>query len=208
MESQGAADQPNQGAPALDWQGAGLATFIDYLLRWDRKRFDQIQGTLKTLVPGFEEIRVATPAPERRSLWLSIEGGLQIPGQRLSTGVRMLLFFVALAHHPTPPDVVLVEEPENGVHPKRLKDIVDLLRSLSLGKLSGKAVQTIMTTHSPYLLDQVAPADDQVIVFKREADGSRSATAVDTTRLKAFLDEFMLGEVWFNQGEEGLLASR
>jgi hypothetical protein len=30
---------------------------------------------------------------------------------------------------------------------------------------------------------------------------------VDEKHLKVFLEEFMLGEVWFNQGEEGLLAS-
>ncbi|HLA79084.1 MAG TPA: AAA family ATPase [Vicinamibacteria bacterium] len=71
----------------------------------------------------------------------TIESGFEIPGERLSTGVRLLFFFVALAHHPSPPDVVLIEEPENGVHPRRLADIVALLRRLTTGELSGKAVQ-------------------------------------------------------------------
>ena len=34
------------------------------------------------------------------------------------------------------------------------------------------------------------------------------AEPADTERLKVFLDEFMLGEVWYNQGEEGLVAKR
>jgi predicted ATPase len=84
---------------------------------------------------------------------------------------------------------------------------VDLLRSMTEGRLSGREVQVIMTTHSPYLLDHVQLPRDQVIVFRRGTDGSRTATAVDESRLKAFLDEFMLGEVWFNHGEEGLLAA-
>ena len=117
----------------------------------------------------------------------------------------MLFFFVALAHHPNPPDVALIEEPENGVHPKRLKDIVELFRSLTEGRLSGRQVQILMTTHSPYLLDHIKPPEDQVIVFRGESDGRRSAHEADEKRLKAFLDEFMLGEVWFNQGEEGLV---
>jgi hypothetical protein len=41
--------------------------------------------------------------------------------------------------------------------------------------------------------------------FKRNDDGSRTAEPVDTERLKDFLSEFMLGEVWYNQGEEGLV---
>jgi predicted ATPase len=204
MESSGIADR--KGAPQLHVTGSNLSAFLDYLLRKDRRRFDQIQDALRDRVPGFEEIRIGTPSPESRSVSVSIEAGFEIPGRLLSTGVRMLFFFVALAHHPQPPDVVLIEEPETGVHLKRLKDIVGLLRSLTTGKLGGKAVQVFITTHSPYLLDHITPPEDQVIVFRRLENGRRTAQEADPQRLKAFLDEFMLGEVWFNQGEEGLVT--
>jgi len=207
MESAGVADERGRGAPWLETSGRNLAAFLDYLLRKDRKRFDHIQGALRDLVPGFQEISISTPAPDTRAISLKIEDGFEIPGHRLSTGVRMLFFFVALAYHPNPPQVALIEEPENGVHPKRLKDIVRLLRSLTTGQLSGHHVQVILSTHSPYLLDHIGLPDDQVIVFQRESDGRRTAHEVDAEHLRAFLDEFMLGEVWFNQGEEGLLTS-
>ncbi len=207
MDSQGVAEAPQQVAPPLALNGGNLAAFLDYLLRKDRKRFDQIQAEIRRLAPGFEDVRIWTPSPERRAVSVSIEGGFEIAGQRLSTGVRMLFFFVALAYHPNPPELVLIEEPENGVHPRRLKNIVDLLHSLAQGDLSGQPVQVVLSTHSPYLLDQVRLPQDQVIVFRREPDGSRTASEADQARLKAFLDDFMLGEVWFNQGEEGLLAS-
>jgi len=207
MESKGVADESQKGAPLLDTTGQNLAAFIDYLLRREYRRFAQIQDSLRQLVPGFEEIRISHPSPPQRAILLSIEKGLEIPGSSLSTGVRMLLFFVALAHHPSPPDVALIEEPENGVHPKRLKDIVELLRRLTKGELGGKPVQVILATHSPYLLDQVRLPEDQVVVFAREQDGRRTAREADQARLKTFLDEFMLGEVWFNQGEEGLVRT-
>jgi predicted ATPase len=205
MESTGLADQ--KGAPQLAMNGQNLAAFLDYLLRKDRQRFDQIQQTLRPLVPGFEEIHISTPAPEKRSVSFLIEGQFEIPGDGLSTGVRILLFFTALAYHPNPPQVALIEEPETGVHPQRLKDIVELLRSLTAGRLGGRKVQVILTTHSPYLLDHVHLPEDQVIVFRREPDGHRSAMEADESRLKEFLDEFLLGEVWFNRGEEGLLKA-
>lgn len=207
MDSAGVAEDPRKGAPQLKVDGANLAAFLDYLLRRDRKRFDQIQRALRDLIPGFDEIGISTPSPDTRAISLRIEDGFEIPGHRLSTGVRMLFFFVALAHHPDPPQVALIEEPENGVHPRRLKDIVALLRQMTSGELSDQPVQVILSTHSPYLLDNIHVPDDQVIVFHRESDGRRSASAVDEKHLKVFLDEFMLGEVWFNQGEEGLLAS-
>ncbi len=207
MDSAGVAEEPRKGAPQLKVDGANLAAFLDYLLRRDRKRFDQIQRALRDLIPGFDEIGISTPSPDTRAISLRIEDGFEIPGHRLSTGVRMLFFFVALAHHPNPPQVALIEEPENGVHPRRLKDIVALLRQMTSGEFSGQPVQVILSTHSPYLLDNIHVPDDQVIVFHRESDGRRSASAVDEKHLKVFLDEFMLGEVWFNQGEEGLLAS-
>jgi predicted ATPase len=205
MESTGIADRT--GAPQLAMNGQNLAAYLDYLLRKDRQRFDQIQQTLRPLVPGFEEIRISTPAPETRSVSFLIEGQFEIPGEGLSTGVRILLFFTALAYHPNPPQVALIEEPETGVHPQRLKDIVELLRSLTAGRLGGREVQVILTTHSPYLLDHVRLPEDQVIVFRRERDGRRSATEADENRLKEFLNEFLLGEVWFNRGEEGLLKA-
>ncbi len=48
-----------------------------------------------------------------------------------------------------------------------------------------------------------------MLVFRRnEIDGSRTAEPVDLERVRNFLDEFMLGEVWFNQEESGLVAKR
>jgi predicted ATPase len=207
MESAGVAEEPRKGAPQLAVDGSNMAAFLDYLLRKERRRFDQVQGTLRSLVPGFDEIAISTPSPDRRAISLKVEDGFEIAGNRLSTGVRMLFFFVALAYHPNPPKVALIEEPENGVHPKRLKDIVALLRELTTGKLSSHKVQVVLSTHSPYLLDHIHIPEDQVLVFHRHSDGRRTARPVDEEHLKAFLDEFMLGEVWFNQGEEGLLAS-
>lgn len=208
MESAGLVDSPQP--PALDLEGSRLAGVLDYFLRRDRRRFDAVVGSLASLLPGFEDLRIETPKAEVRRITALIDGGFEIEGARLSTGVRLCFFFVVLAHHPTPPEVVLLEEPESGVHPGRLGEIMKLLRGLTTGALGAPPVQVILTTHSPYLLDQVRlrPTEspqDQVLIFRREADGSRSVTEADAERLALFLDEFMLGEVWFNQGEEGLV---
>ena len=126
--------------------------------------------------------------------------------QEASAGVRLILFFIALAYHPSPPKIILLEEPENGLHPRRLQEVLGLLRKTTEGRHGGQAAQVILTTHSPYLLDSVDIEKDQVLVFRRNDDGTRTAEPVESGRLDPFLDEFMLGEVWYNQGEEGLTA--
>jgi len=181
---------------------------LDYLLRRERNRFFSIVDAMKEHIPGLEEVDIATPSPERRQIDLVIEGGMKIPAARASAGVRLIIVFIALAYHPSPPKLILIEEPEIGVHPKRLERIMGLFREITEGKHGEHPAQVILSTHSPYLLDLVDLETDQVLVFSRQEGGSRTVEAADKERLKDFLDEFMLGEVWFNQGEEGLVAKK
>ncbi|HEY4183430.1 MAG TPA: ATP-binding protein [Polyangia bacterium] len=183
-----------------------MADVLDFFLRNDRKRFDQIEEAVRNHVSGVESVNIPTPGnANQRSIDLVIDGGLRIPAENASAGVRLMLFFITLAYHPTPPKLILFEEPENGVHPYRLADIMHLLREITEGK-HGSAAQIVLTTHSPYLLDNVDPRTDQILIFKRRADGARVVQPADSERLKAFLDEFKMGEVWFNQGEDGLVS--
>jgi predicted ATPase len=206
MTSQGYSDE---GAPPeLDSGGGMIPALLDHLLRRDRERFSAFVDALKQRVPGLEDVHVATPSPQERRIDLKIDNELVIKADQASVGVRLMLFFVALTYHPSPPKVILLEEPENGVHPRRLGDITKLLRDITQGVHCGHPAQVILTTHSPYLLDHVDLDQDQVLVFRRQDDGSRTAEPVDKERLKTFLDEFMLGEVWFNQQEDGLVGRK
>jgi predicted ATPase len=202
MAGSGYSDQ--KGPPEIGSAGENLPALLDYLLRRDRERFFAFVDAMRGLVPGLKEVEIATPDPSKRRVDLVVERGLRLPADQASAGVRLLVFFVALAYHPSPPKLILLEEPENGVHPKRLGDVMRLLREVSQGVHGDHAAQIILTTHSPHLLDYVDLTQDQVLVFHRNEDGSRGAQPVDAERLKTFLDEFMLGEVWYNEGEAGL----
>lgn len=199
--------ESSQSIP-LNEDGKNLASVLDYMLRKDRKRFLAAVDALTKLIPGFEDLLIDTPDPNSRHLRLKLDNGLELPGESLSSGVRHLLFFTTLAYHPRAPEIILIEEPEAGVHPRRLKEIVELLRSITRGEHCNQPAQVILTTHSPYLLDHVNLDTDQVLTFRREegVDGRRIVEPVDRDRLAMFLDEFLLGEVWLNQTEEGLVA--
>jgi predicted ATPase len=204
MSSQGYDDR--QGPRPIDTNGIGVPGLFDYLLRRDRPRFFKLVDEVKRLVPGVQDIEITTPEPTIRRLDLVLEAGFRIPADQASPGVRLLLFFISLAYHPDPPKLILLEEPETGVHPRRLSEVIRLLRGITEGTYGGHVAQVVLSTHSPYLLDCLDIEKDQVLVFRREEDGRRTVEPADAERLKLFLDEFMLGEVWYNQGEEGLVA--
>jgi predicted ATPase len=194
-------------SPPLDANGGNLPTLFDYLLRRDRKRFDEIVDVLKKRIEGLEDVQVAAPSVSERRLDYVFDGPVVLPSSDVSAGIGLLTFFVALAHHPRPAEIVLIEEPENGVHPKRLAEVVALLRALAKGEFSGRPTQVILSTHSPYLLDQIHLPEDEVLVFRRAPDGTRTVEPADAERLQAFLGEFMMGEIWFNRGEDGLVKA-
>jgi len=193
------------GPPELGQRGEHVPALLDYLLRRNRGLFYKFVKALCRLAPGVENVDVATPRADQRRIDLVIENDLCIPADRASVGVRLLIFFLALAYHPLPPKLILLEEPENGIHPRRLGEIMKLLREITKGKHGDHAAQIVLTTHSPYLLDFVDVKTDQILVFQRNDDGSRSAEPIDKKKLKIFLDEFKPGEVWFNEGEKGLV---
>jgi predicted ATPase len=203
MESQGA--EGKGGIPRIDDKASNVPAYLDVLLRKDRDRFFRILDTLRKLIPGLVDLNIETPSAQNRRIDLVLENGLVMDAKHASYGVRLMIFFVSLANHPDPPKTILLEEPETGVHPRRLEDIVRLLKGLSEGELAERETQVIVTTHSPYLLDCIDPKKHQVLVLQRQSGGACVAHPIDTDRLKLFLDEFMLGEVWLNQEEPGLV---
>jgi predicted ATPase len=207
MQSGGQAEGAPQ-APDLDRNGQGVASLVDFFLRRDRQRFDAFVAAMKEQVLVLKDIHIGTPNPDQRRLDLKLGDDFSIPADLASAGVRLLLFFVALTYHPSPPKLILLEEPENGIHPRRLKDVVKLLRDITKGAHSGHKAQVILTTHSPYLLDCIDIENDQVLVFFHQEDGSRTAKPVNAEHLKDYLNDFMLGEIWYNKEERGLLGEK
>ena len=126
-------------------------------------------------------------------------------GRRGFSRSALLLFFIALTYHPSPPKLILLEEPENGVHPRRLADVLRLLKEITRGEhgqTPAGGPDDALAVFTRFGRCRRRPG----LVFHRRSDGRRTAQPVDEERLKLFLDEFMLGEVWYNQGEAGLVA--
>ena len=188
-------------------EGANVPAVMDQMLRTHRRTFDDMERRCRELVTQFGDFSLVVDREGLIALELRDEQGFELPGYRLSAGVRALILYLTLAYRPDAPDIVLVEEPENGLHPRRLGEVMGLLRLLTEPKADGQRTQVILTTHSPFLLDHVRPDEDQVLIFERQPDGSRTATPADWDRARRFLKFFSPGEIWFNRGEASLVPA-
>jgi predicted ATPase len=123
------------------------------------------------------------------------EEGLKdpIPATRLSDGTLRFLFLMALLMHPNPGPLVCIEEPEIGFHPDILPTVAKMLEAAS------ERTQLIITTHSDFLISALSP--ESVIVCDRNDFGSE-LRRLDPNRLKKWLDNYTLGDLW-RMGELG-----
>ncbi len=79
------------------------------------------------------------------------EGNIPISARIISEGTLRILGLLAINGAKEPPALIGFEEPENGIHPRRIKMIADLIKNRAI---DGKS-QLIVTTHSPILPDMV-----------------------------------------------------
>lgn len=200
--------------------GEGLPTFMAEIILKHRKEFGELEKSFCARFPYYEAIVIDKTtkaviheyqhnAPIERiikdafTLQFRTVNKETISAESVSDGVMISLGYLALIAGPNPPGVLLIEEPENGVHHGSLKEIVGTLRKLQV----EKGVQVIMTTHSPFLLDLVEPAEVQV--FCKNDEG-----AVHARRLSEFSDaeklkkHFMTGEIWTEFTEEQIVFGK
>jgi energy-coupling factor transporter ATP-binding protein EcfA2 len=195
--------------------GLGFPTFLGKLLTKARPSFLGLERQFLGRFPWYTAVNIETKQvldvtnPDdvhdgirRDAYYLTFQNkdGQGVPSESVSDGVILSLAYTAISSDPNPPHVLLVEEPENGVHHASLKDIVGTLRHLS----EEKGVQIIATTHSPYLLDLVQP--EEVRVFSKDSEGAVHAINMGTVKeIDKMRKHFMTGEIWTSFSEERLV---
>lgn len=180
-------------------QGLGIAAHIARLALSDREHFDSIQRAMVEVTAGrVKTCLVDDNGNGQYSLSFRLYDDTVIAAADLSAGLLMYLGFLAILHRGDAPGVLLIEEPENGLHPLRLREVVGLLR-----KLNERGTQVICTTHSPDLLSACEP--HEVRVFRRVDRDSGTVVRELPAHFDRIAMRQSIGEVWASRGEEGLL---
>jgi predicted ATPase len=132
--------------------GEELPAFLNTVKAANPLQFSAIEKALHQLIPSVTGIDVDVNALGEVELHL-LEGSRRIPARVVSEGTLRILGLLAIGSSSEPAGLTGFEEPENGVHPRRIRLIAERLQSHAR---SGER-QIIITTHSGLLADLLPP---------------------------------------------------
>jgi predicted ATPase len=131
--------------------GEDIAPFLYRLRGEEEKRFEAVKRTLRSLIPSVEDLTVDLDK-RRGTLDIQVrQNGTDFSSRIISEGTLRVLALCAIAANPWGGSLLAFEEPENGVHPRRLELIAKLLTSLAI----DQERQVIVTTHSSLFCDAI-----------------------------------------------------
>lgn len=145
--------------------GANLPLVVQDLERNHPQAFADWVAHLRTILPDLKTLSVHE-RPEDRHLYLAISYTSTqepVPSWLVSDGTLRLLALTLLAYLPDQSSIYLIEEPENGIHPKALEGVFQSLSSVYSG-------QILVATHSPLFLSLAEP--QQLLCFARNPSGA------------------------------------
>ncbi|MGQ0663769.1 MAG: AAA family ATPase [Pseudomonadota bacterium] len=159
--------------------GEAIAPFLFRLRAEKPKRFDALRRTLRLLIPSVEELSVDLDTRRGTLDILVRQDGIEFSSRIVSEGTLRVMALCAIAVNPWSGALLAFEEPENGVHPRRIELIVRLLASLA-----DQDRQVIVTTHSPLfcsaVLDEArAGKHDMALLRVRQGEGGTEIVPFD-----------------------------
>jgi predicted ATPase len=175
------------------WLMPDAANLAALLLRFRQenggKAYQRIVSTIRLIAPFFDDFDLR-PENNRIMLEWRHQGSDQVFGaHQLSDGTLRAICLTTLLLQPTTelPELIIIDEPELGLHPYALNVVAGML-----GKASQNT-QILVSTQSSSFLDNFEPED--VITINRENQASKF-TRLKSADLAAWLEEYSLGQIW------------
>ncbi len=176
---------------ALMVNGANLGPCLYRIRAGSQHRYDRILSTVRLAAPFIDDLVLEPVGPPVGGSillrWRQKGLDLDFTASDFSDGTLRFLLLTTLMEQPDPPDTILIDEPELGLHPYAIGLLAAQLRGFAFDR------QVIVFTQSVELLDELAASD--VIVVDRRGAGS-TAHNLDPAEYEAWRADYSLGEVW------------
>lgn len=181
----------------LSEDGRNWASVIKALRRTTRGRqaLERISEAMRAVVPTFVDVTVSSVGSYLvPHFHFSLKGGkdtVAFDPVQLSDGTLRIFGILLALYQTPPPKLLLIEEPEQTVHPGVLAVLADAFKE------AAELTQVVVTTHSPHLVDHFAPEQVRVVSLR---NGTTNVERVRKTQVEAVkrrlmsLQEFMVAE--------------
>ncbi len=172
--------------------GSNLAAFLYLLCKQHQTSYELIRRTVQQVAPFFDNFSLEPQKlnPDKLRLeWRHVGSEAYFDAASLSDGTLRFMVLATLFLQPEEfrPSVILVDEPELGLHPYAITMLSSLIKQASL------TTQVIVSTQSPLLLDHFEPED--VLVADR-VNGGTQLTRLESCKLATWLEDYSLGQLW------------
>lgn len=172
--------------------GSNLPAFLYLLQQREPQSYDLIRRTIQQMAPFFADFNLR---PDKlnpnaiRLAWHHKHSDQFFGAAALSDGTLRFIALATLLLQPVKyrPSIILVDEPELGLHPYALTLLASMV------KQAATETQVILATQSAQLLDHFEPED--VLVAEREAGATR-LRRLDSAPLASWLEDYSLGQLW------------
>lgn len=166
------------------------------LYKWKRAKDDSpyqsIVRTVRQVAPFFDTFDLVPEEPMKKDImlnWRHRDSPSTFGPHQLSDGTIRAICLIALFLQPEKelPNLIVVDEPELGLHPYALNIIASLIRTAAL------KTQVLISTQSSTFLDNFDPED--IVVAERKGEAT-VFSRLNPEELESWLEDYSLGEVW------------
>lgn len=172
-------------------RGEGLPGIYDAILSRGDDAFFKISERLAGHFRSVKRLRLKTISVNQKVIEVELKDGRRVEAKHMSEGMLYYLAFEAL-RHVEGVGLLLIEEPENGLHPARISEVMGMLRGMS-----EQGTQILLSTHSPLVLNEMK-ADEVTVLWRTENEGTQAMRMCDTPHFQERSQVLSLGELWLN----------
>lgn len=169
---------------------SNLAPFLYVMKNTKELHYERIVKTIQLVIPFFKDF-VLEPNPMNqdniRLEWRDVFSDKTFTANQLSDGSLRFICMATLLLQAELPKIILLDEPELGLHPTAITILAGLLKKAS------KRSQVIVSTQSVSIVNEF-DAEDIIVVEKENAE--TVFKRLDPGKLESWLDTYSLGDLW------------
>lgn len=175
-----------------------LAAFLFWMLEKEPVHYQNIEDTIRQAAPFFNRFKLEPAKRNKEKIRLEWEekgSDSYFGAAALSDGTLRFMCLATLLLQPDLPSLILIDEPELGLHPAAIHVLASLLKS------AATRTQLIVATQSVTLINQLDP--EHVWIVDRE-EGQSVFRHLKDADMSTWLEDYGLGELW----EKNILGGR
>lgn len=181
----------SQAMRFVEQRGLGIPAIYDALNNRNDDSLKLISEEMRGSFPTVERVRLQTLDGGAKLLAVVLHDGTEVPATHLSEGMLYYLAYAALRRL-SGVALLAVEEPETGLHPSRIADVVRILRAIS-----ESGTQVVLATHSPLVINELQAHEVSVVTRTKET-GTQVRLLNQTPNFEERSRVYALGELWLS----------